>query len=122
MAFVELVALTSAFELVATLMCYSFCSDEAERELKKAKSKLEKAESELDEAKSKLKKLTERRERGEPVDKDDLARADKAVENARADVENARADVVLADKAVERADNNLSYRFIGDVLIVVPKT
>ena len=52
--------------------------------------------SELKIAESELKKLTEKRERGEPVDKDDFARADKAVDRADKAVENARADVQRA--------------------------
>ena len=77
--------------------------EKAGPELAEAKSKLDKAErereeamSELKMAKSELKKLTEKRERGELVDEAAFARADKAVENARADVENARADVQRA--------------------------
>ena len=69
---------------------------EAKRERDEAKSKLIEAERELKKAKGKLDELTEKRERGELVDKDDFARADKAVDRADKAVENARADVQRA--------------------------
>ena len=69
---------------------------EAKRERDEAKGKLDEAERELKMAKSELKKLIEKRERGELVDKDDFARADKAVDRADKAVENARADVQRA--------------------------